>query len=135
MKVSEFFGTVDWRATGIVMLLRLVAGSLVLALLISIFGEGTSGPSAFLGLFAVAIPMGAGALALGGVATGLARAGVPFIGLLAIFAWFWVGGDPLVWGLKKVKPEVVPVDKFSPVNRPVLFVFKEPQAAAEFGAH
>lgn len=57
------------------------------------------------------------AIPLGLIASFLAGLGVPFAGLFAImFSLLVVVGDPFVFIIKKIKPELIPVENFGLLN-------------------
>lgn len=125
MDIKEFFRTIQWQATLQIAAIRIGVASIIWPLVFFIFAGAKASeviPLAFGSLvfffvcLAVAIP-----------AVGLARANVPFIGLLALPAWLMVVADPLVKILHGAKPEWVPVEEFKLFNPPVLAVFGEPE--------
>ena len=133
MGIREFFQNISWRATLQTVLIRVLVASILWPIVIFVTG-GIGSPGEFFAMtvtffvillvfLVVAIPV-----------VGLSRAGVPYVGLLALPAWLVVIGDPVVWILHGTKPEWVPVDDFRLVNPPVLAVFKTaPQISEEAG--
>lgn len=131
MSVGDFFRTLDWIGTGRVALLRVFAATIVWSVFGIIMG-GASGNAGVLlsGLVAIFLILLAGVL-LAVVCGAIARAGVPFIGLVCFVGLPAIVGDPLVWALKKVKPQWVDVEPFYFFNRPFLLVFKGQETGPE----
>lgn len=122
MGISEFFRTISWRATLQVAIIRIGVASLLWDFIMLITGK-IPDANAFFGMFIALLIMLTIAMAVAIPVIGLARAGVPLIGVLALPAWFVVIGDPLVRILWGIKPEWVPVIKFKLINPPVLAIF------------
>jgi len=120
MRVAEFFRTIQWRSTLQVALIRICAASFLWAFIILLISGHMSEAGRAMIVF---IPLLIIAMLVAIPVIGLARAGVPFIGLLSLPAWLVVIGDPLVYLLCKFKPEWVPVEDFKFINAPVLAVF------------
>lgn len=103
---------VDWRATILHNLLRAACAGIVVSIIMLFFVPEVGVGSAL--LYVLIWPIGylIFMLPMGLVAGFLSRVGVPFVGLLSIaFSLAIAIGDPLVWMLKRTKPEIVPVDK------------------------
>ena len=113
------FSEISWGSTILLALMRLASASLVVAILM-IVTTGQMSPAAI-----IAAPMFLG-MCVAAALTGafLDKMGVPIVGLLVILGFAVILGDPLVWLLKKQKPDLVPVDSFGIFNRPILFVAK-----------
>lgn len=67
-------------------------------------------------------------LPLGLLCSWLARLGVPFIGLLSIVSSVViVVGDPIVWIISKIKPDLVPVEKPKFIDfHLIIYVVRDP---------
>jgi hypothetical protein len=108
---------VMWRATILHNLLRslcagIVWGTLMLVVLVGAADPAAPSPAVAL-LYPVVAPLGYFffLLPVGLVSGFLSRLGVPFAGFISIvFSLFIVAGDPLVWMLKRIKPQLVAVE-------------------------
>jgi len=109
---------VMWRATILHNLLRslcagIVWGTLMLVLLLGGADPAGAPPLGVVLFYPVVWPLGYLFVFLpAGLVSGLlSRLGVPFAGFISIaFSLFIVVGDPLVWMLKRIKPQLVPVE-------------------------
>jgi len=124
------FKLILWRETLILNAMRSAFAGLVLGVILFLAGDKSTGLKfVFMGVpvyFIAALPMGLCASFLSGI-------GVPFAGLFSIFmSLFVIPGDPLVWLLKRMKPEFVPVQSFAPINFSlIVFVLKNEEALNE----
>jgi len=119
------FKNINWQATLIYNLFRAFGAGIVFCIFQLISGEGLKAlvliPGYPIMYFIFLLPVG---LTLNWL-TGL---GVPVVGWLnIIFALLVAIGDPLVFIFKKIKPELVPVDKPSFFSfKIVIFIVNEP---------
>lgn len=122
MGIAEFFRTINWIATLQVAFIRIGMASLLWIIIMLITG-GIANANAFFGVLITLLVMLTIAMAVAIPVIGLAKAGIPLVGLLALPAWLVVIGDPAVHMLWKIKPEWIPVDQFKLINPPVLAIF------------
>ena len=114
------FSEIHWGATALMVLIRLAAASIVVAILMFI-----TNPGAVSIYMLVAAPIFLGACAAAALEAGfLDKMGVPVIGIATLLGFFLVIGDPLVWAVAKAKPGILPVQEFGFFNRIILFVTK-----------
>jgi len=121
---SRDFRNVNWAGTLKYNLIRAAGAGIVWFLLVLITG-GKWGAFTML-LFPIIYFVSL--LPLGLFTGWLSSKGVPWVGIFALFAAFLVAvGDPLVFILKKFKPEVVPVEKTPFFSlKTIIFVLNEP---------
>jgi len=73
-----------------------------------------------IGYFPIILPIGL-------IAFFLTKANVPFAGLFAIFISLTIAiGDPLVYLVHKIKPELVPVEKYGFFNLQIIIYVTNP---------
>ena len=121
------FKHVNWQATLKYNLFRATGAGIVWCILELLSGAGMHALPMLIafpiGYFIFLLPIG--------LVTGwLSGKGVPWVGLVNfLFALMLFVGDPLVFILKKAKPELVPIDKPAFFNfKLVIFIINEPAA-------
>ena len=122
MGISEFFRTISWGATLTVAAIRIVLAALLWVVIMLLAGS-IPNASTFFAMYITLLLVITVAMAVALPAVGLARAGIPFVGLLALPAWLAVLADPIIHVVWKMKPELIPVDHFKLINPPVLALF------------
>lgn len=105
---------VQWGATLLLNLLRSVAAGIVWFVIRLImqdsFGEAASMLLLPVVYFVILLPLGL-------LAIFLANAGVPYIGLVSLVAAVAiVVGDPILFLISLIKPNLLPVRNYSPIN-------------------
>ena len=122
------FKNVNWQSTLKYNLFRAIGAGIVWCILELMTGAGAHALPMLIafpiGYFIFLLPIG--------LITGwLSGMGVPWVGLVNfLFALMLFVGDPLVYVLKKAKPELVPIDKPGFFNfKLVIFIINEPAAA------
>jgi hypothetical protein len=119
------FKNINWPATLKYNALRAAAAGIVWCIFQLMAGAGVHALPTIIafpiGYFIFLLPIGL-------VTAWLSGMGVPWVGLVNfLFALMLVVGDPLVFILKKMKPEFVPVEKTGFVNfKLVIFIIDEP---------
>lgn len=122
--MTNFFRDLDWAITGRVALLRGIAASIPASVFMFLDSGSGVGDVPILYFVSLAGILGF-ALPASLLFGGLARSGVPYVGILGLFfALIVMMGDPLVWILHKFKPEWVGVKKFGFINPSFIYVFK-----------
>jgi|GEM_PF-6113719 len=121
MSIRDFFQTIQWGPTLQIAAIRIGIASIVWSLFFLIFGNTTVAeffPQLFTMFVLITVFVG---IAI--PASGLSRAGTPFVGLATFPAWLVVVADPFVKILHTKRPDLVPVESFNFFNPPVLGVF------------
>ena len=126
--ISKIFGlgmtVIDWRATAYLTALRSAASGLMWGCVILLFGGSSSTALIFM-IFGVLIgtclyvPMGV-------IFAGLARL-FPPAGLACLPAIIYMmGGDPVLWTIRKFRADFLPIEKFGLVNfNTIIFVVNQ----------
>jgi hypothetical protein len=127
------FKQIDWRATGVTAILRSVCAGVVW-FVVSLVAQGfhealpmLTFPFVYLIVFT---PIG--------LVTGwLSGLGVPYVGVVSILmAFAVVPGDPLLYALAKLKPDLVPIENPRFLNFAViLFVLRDAPASLPTKSH
>jgi len=113
---------VNWGMTLLLNLERSIAAGITL-FVISLFLEGGANPLLLLhplGFFPIILPMGLFAFLL-------TKAKVPFAGIIQIFISLTIAiGDPLVYLIHKIVPDLIPIDKYGFFNFEILLYVENP---------
>lgn len=123
--------TAAWIPTLKLTVYRWIASGIVWAV-IGEFGkppaDGFLTPIA-IGLLAVPLLVGPITLALSLITAPLARAGIPFIGLLSLPAMaFSVPGDPILWIVERLRPGTLPISNLRIFNMVGFILVTKPDA-------
>lgn len=119
---ENFLSRIMWQETLVFMLIRPAFGTIGLALIILASNPGFFSDPQNIIMLPVGMLMCAG-IALG--AGWLSQVGVPLAGIISLGCSVPMFiGDPMVWVLKKLKPEWVPVDEPGIFNPPLVWVMK-----------
>ena len=119
---ENFLSRIMWQETLVFMLIRLAFGTIGLALIILASDPGFFSDPQNIIMLPVGMLMCAG-IALG--AGWLSQVGVPLAGIISLGCSVPMFiGDPMVWVLKKLKLEWVPVDEPGIFNPPLVWVMK-----------
>ena len=119
------FKLIKWKETLWVNFLRSAFAGPIWMIFAAVVGEMPFSQALVYLLFPVLYLVGVLPIGLG--ASFLSSIGVPFVGWFALaMALLIIAGDPFVFVLHKIKPEIVPVKKFNIINFTIiLFVLDE----------
>ncbi|MEQ1790260.1 MAG: hypothetical protein ABL857_07440 [Rickettsiales bacterium] len=117
--MNNFLSTVLWRETLIFMALRCIVASIPFLILVSV-RQGFEVMDILAAPFAV--------FTLASFAFGaalLSKIGIPFAGFLSILLAIPLYiGDPIIWLIHKMKPDLIPLENPSVFNPPLVWVVK-----------
>lgn len=122
MSNERVYGDTQWGPTLLLNLMRSVAASVVWFFFVLIV-QGSAAEAANMLLlpviyFAILLPLGLFAILL-------SEAGVPFVWFLSLMAAFAiVPGDPVLFLINLIKPGIVPVRDYSPLNFKLIMLVK-----------